>query len=465
MKGFDEKMNKSLPNATSVLAITCVHMAIIIVLVLALSPTNLVGMDRNQARSVADSLSYIFDSDGSLSAFNPDGGLSHYLSYAAKNNPEVRASYYQWIAQLEKSGYAGALPDPMISYGRFIENVETRVGPQEQRFGLRQTYPWFGTLGAKDDVAFEVSNAAFKRFQTNRLRLFYQVKAVYYELYYLGRNIDITRENMELLTFWESIARAKYRVGLKKHPVVIKAQVELGKLEDKLLSLESRMEPVRAKLRAALNVVDTTMLPLPSAIEIAEAELSRDSVVALAEANNPNLGAIRHMIDKEKAGVRLAGKSSLPNFTFGVDYIVTGEAPNPSMTESGKDPWGLSVSMNLPIWFGKNKAKKNEALARYRSAEEKYEETENQLTQIIELKLFEYDDALRKVQLYRDGLVPKAKQSLNAFYTAYQAGEADFLSVLDAQRQLLEFQLQYERSLTDLAKGKAELEMLTGTEL
>ena len=135
------------------------------------------------------------------------------------------------------------------------------------------------------------------------------------------------------------------------------------------------------------------------------------------------------------------------------------------MPESGKDPWGLSVSMNLPIWFGKNKAKKNEARARYRAATERYAETENQLTSLVELKLFEYDDALRKVQLYRDGLVPKAEQSLNAFYTAYQAGEADFLSVLDAQRQLLEFQLQYERSLTNLAKGKAELEVLTGTEL
>ena len=429
------------------------------------SATSLPGMDRDRAWDVADSLSSVLADDESSSAFNPDGGLPHYLSYAAKNNPELRASYYEWIAQLEKSGYAGALPDPILSYGSFIENVETRVGPQEHRLGLRQPYPWIGTLRAREDMAFEASNAAFKRFQANRLRLLYQVKAAYYELYYLARNIDITRENMELLTFWESVARAEYRVGLKKHPAVIKAQVELGKLEDKILSLESSIEPVRARLRAALNIADTTMLPLPSAIETTEAELSRDSVIALAEAHNPNLGAIRHIIEKEEAGVRLAGKSSFPSFTFGVDYIVTGDALNPSMPESGKDAWGLSIGMSLPIWFGKNRAKKSEARARYRAAAERYKETENQLTRIVELKLYEYDDALRRVQLYRDGLVPKGEQSLNAFYTAYQVGEADFLSVLDAQRELLEFELQYERSLTDLAKGKAELEMLTGTEL
>jgi outer membrane protein TolC len=465
MEGVDEKMKRSMPSAISMLAVTPLQVAVLIALVHALLPAKLIGMDGSRARDVADSLSYIFDSGGGSTAFDPEGGLSHYLSYAARQNPELRASFYRWVSQLEKSGYAGALPDPMITYGKFIENVETRVGPQEQRFGLRQSYPWFGTLGARKEVAFEASNAAFKEFQANRLGLFYRVKAAYYDLYYLGRNIEITRENMELLKFWESVARAKYRVGLKQHPVVIKAQVELGKLEDKLLSLEGRLEPVRAKLRAALNIAATAMLPQPSAIEITEAELSRDSVMALAEANNPSLGAIRHVIDKAAAVVKLAGKSSFPNFTFGVDYIVTGEAPNLFMPESDKDPWGLSVGMNLPIWLGKNKAKKNEARARYRAAAERYEEAENQLTQIVELKLFEYDDALRKVQLYRDGLVPKAEQSLNAFYTAYQAGEADFLSVLDAQRQLLEFQLQYERSLTNLAKGKAELDMLTGTGL
>ena len=149
MEGFDEKMNKSLPNAISMLTVTCMNMAIIVVLVLALMPTNLVGMDRNQARSVADSLSYIFDSDGSYSAFIPDGGLSHYLSYAAKNNPEVRASYYQWIAQLEKSGYAGALPDPMISYGRFIETSSHVSAPRSNDSSCVRLTPGLEPLARK----------------------------------------------------------------------------------------------------------------------------------------------------------------------------------------------------------------------------------------------------------------------------------------------------------------------------
>ena len=69
------------------------------------------------------------------------------------------------------------------------------------------------------------------------------------------------------------------------------------------------------------------------------------------------------------------------------------------------------------------------------------------------------------MRLYRDGLVPKAEQSLNVSYTSYQAGETDFLSVLDAQRQLLDFQLQQERSKADLAINRARIEMITARPL
>jgi outer membrane protein TolC len=121
--------------------------------------------------------------------------------------------------------------------------------------------------------------------------------------------------------------------------------------------------------------------------------------------------------------------------------------------------------MSLPIWFGANKARKQEAEAQYRKAQNRYADAQNRLHAFAERILFEYDDALRKTRLYRDGLVPKAEQSLNANYTAYQAGETDFLNLLDAQRQLLDFQLQYERSRSTLAIKRAEIEMVAGKAL
>jgi len=62
-------------------------------------------------------------------------------------------------------------------------------------------------------------------------------------------------------------------------------------------------------------------------------------------------------------------------------------------------------------------------------------------------------------------LVPKAEELLGASETAYMAETIDFLSLIDAQRTLLEYQLLYERSVTDNQQRLAELEMLVGAQL
>jgi outer membrane protein TolC len=400
--------------------------------------------------------------EGEAGVVGPAARLKDYLAYAARRNPALEASFYGWRAQVEKAGYAGALPDPTFSYSYFIENVETRVGPQEQRFGLAQSFPWFGTLGVIKDVALEAANAAYQQYQAEKARLLYRVKSAYYEYYYLGREIAITRENLELLKFWESVTRAKYQAALKQHHDLIKVQVELAALEERLRTLEDTVGPVTARLRAALNMPDSIHLPVPTKIYVEEVSVDRDAIVGQVLAQNPELKSLLHLVNQNKASQRLAGKMSMPRFTVGVDYVQTGEALFADVADSGKDPWMVKVGMSVPIWFGANKAKREESKARYNKAKYDRLEAQNQLRVMTEKIVFEHEEALRKTQLYRDGLLPMAKQSLNVSYAAYQSGETDFLNVLDAQRQLLDFQLKFERSASDLAISRAAIEMITG---
>ncbi|MCB2229764.1 TolC family protein [bacterium] len=435
-------------------------------IVLLILPGILRASDGIPGQPTEDSLSLLMKlpvaADVSLDS---TASLDDFLVLAMKRNPGLRAAYEQWIADMKRTGYVGGLPDPVLSYGYFVEHVETRVGPQQQRFSLRQSFPWFGTLGARRDIATAMSNASYRKFEAARLRLFYQVKAAYADYYYLGRELHITRDNLELLTFWESVARTRYEVGLQKHPDIIKAQVELGKLEDRVRTLEYKRTPIAARLRSLLNLPPNAALPMPSRLPLDESSLNSDSLLAVIIANNPDLDAVRFAISQAEAGERLAGKQAMPEFSISVDYIQTGEALNPTMPESGKDPWMISASLSLPIWFGKNSARTDEARARRRAAEYTLEDARNQLTALAEQAVFDYTDARRKLRLYRDGLVPKAEQSLNVTYAAYRAGNVDFLSLLDAQRQLLEFELTVAREQASLATARARLEMLSGSEL
>ena len=69
--------------------------------------------------------------------------------------------------------------------------------------------------------------------------------------------------------------------------------------------------------------------------------------------------------------------------------------------------------------------------------------------------MFKYQDAERKIALYRDALIPKADENLKVIQRSFETGKSDFLSLIDAERVLLEFQLTYERAVADREQGVA----------
>ena len=82
-----------------------------------------------------------------------DGTLESYLSLAMRSSPALEAARARHEASKALVGRVGALPDPVVSYGHYFEEVETRVGPQVYRLGVRQRLPWFGKLSLAEDAA------------------------------------------------------------------------------------------------------------------------------------------------------------------------------------------------------------------------------------------------------------------------------------------------------------------------
>jgi outer membrane protein TolC len=394
-----------------------------------------------------------------------DATLQDYLAYAALNNPGLEAAFEEWAQAMERIGQVKSLPDPRLTYAYYIQEVETRVGPQRQAFALMQTIPWFGKLGARGDMAREAAEAAHQKYEAAKLRLFYRVKHAYYEYYYLARAIDITESNMTLLENLESVARAKYRAGEGAHPAVIKAQVELGKLEDRLNSLRDLRAPTLARLNAALGRPAAEDLSWPQGIEYEPVRLDEAEISRRLEETSPELRALAHVTAREERSVNLARKDYFPDFTLGANYIDTGQALDPEMKDSGKDAFMVSLSINLPLWVGKYRSAEREAHARVDAARRRQDDSESRLQADLSFALFQLRDAGRRIDLYRDTLIPKAEESLLVSQRAFAVDNADFFELIDAERTLLEFQLSYERALTEHAQRLSEIEMLTGREL
>lgn len=397
-------------------------------------------------------------------------GLEDYLALALQRNPSLQAQAQRWRADLERVPQARTLANPFFTYGVFLEPVETRTGPQRHRFGITQSFPWPGKLSEASGMALEEAEASRARTDAVRLGLRHQVTRAYADYYFLAREREVTRETLSLLRHWESVAQTRFRTGAPAaHRDVIKAQVEIGRLEDRLATLTEAGRPRAERLRALLNLPAEVALPWPSQLPSRALRTSDEELLALGTTRSPLLEELSRRVAARERGVALAQQSYLPEFMLGFEFVEVGPASRGAgglrARGSGDDASLAKFGLSLPLWFGSNGAKVSEARARLRAAEFEREDAENALRAGLSRTLFDFHDAERKLSLYQDSLVPKAEQSLQATAAAFESGQGDFLDLLDAERVLLEFHLAHERALADRVTSFSELELLSGAEL
>jgi outer membrane protein TolC len=400
-----------------------------------------------------------------LPELTESSGLSDYLAYAALNNPGLEAAFNRWKAALERVPQVKALPDPRFTYMYYIQEVETRVGPQDQGLGIAQAFPWFGKLSLRGDVATEAANAARKRYEVVKLKLFFEVKDAYYEYYYLAKSVAVTKDNITLVKRLEGVARSRYKAAAGRHPDVVRAQVEIGKLEDRYQTLLDLRQPIVARLNAALNRPVKADIPWPSEISVQDVNVVDKELLAELMAGNPELQALDFEIDRNKRAIELAKKDYYPDINLGLNFIDTGSSSVGNPSDDGKDPVIAMISLNLPLWRKKYDAGVREARAQYYAARQDRTEKTNSLSSQLKLALYRFRDAERKIDLYGDALLPKARESLKVTESAYWGTTGSFTDLIDAQRIYLEFALSYERALADYAQSLAKLEVLVGREI
>ena len=411
-------------------------------------------------------VSLLLLSGGAFASTVPETqNLRSLVDYALANNPEVNVARERHIGALARVPQAMALPEPKLTYRYFVNEVETRVGPQEHGIGLSQTLPWFGKRGLQGDAATETARAAQEGIASIQNTVIAEVANAYYELFYLGRSIEIIRGNRDLVLHLERVARARYGAGAATHADVIRAQVELGIIENRLGSLKDRRAPLFARLNALLNRPTTEIFDLPSILIFEPVLYTDDELLAKVSLHNPDLRATSFEIEAAHRQRERANKNYLPDITLGLDYIATGDARMPGVQDSGDDALSATIGFTLPIWRSKYDAGVKEADAILRQQQFKRDQQLNTFHAETVTALFKLRDAQRQIDLYENTLLPKANESLVATQRAYSTGAAPFADTIDAQRMLLNFELSFARAITDHHQARIVLEKLTGQSL
>ncbi len=390
--------------------------------------------------------------------------VDQYLVIAAKNNPGLKAKFNDYMAAMQIGDQVSSLQDMQLAFGYFIQPVETRVGPQKAKISLSQMFPWFGQLKANRSVADEMAKAKLEAFEDAKSKLFFDVKAAYYNLYFTYKAIEITDENIGLLNILNKVALIKMEGGMVSSVDQLRIEMELADMKNQRALLKDRLTSQITAFNNLLNVENNREVMFPDTLPVKNRTIIKQALMDSIRVNNHQLTALAYeynaFVNKETA----SRKQGAPKFNIGVDYIFMGRSDNPNLDPAvnGKDAILFpKVGITVPLYRKKYEAMVNEAVYRQQAALDKKSDKENMLETLLEKTLADYRDAGRRFELYMNQK-KLANQALEILRAGYTTSNANFEEVLRMERKLLKYQLELEKARADKNAAYAFILYLTG---
>jgi cobalt-zinc-cadmium efflux system outer membrane protein len=262
--------------------------------------------------------------------------LDGYLIVAAENNPGLKAKFNDYMAAMEKVPQVGTLPDPQFAFGYFIVPIETRTGPQRATFGLKQAFPWFGSLEAKRDAASNMANSMYEVFENNKSNLFFEVKTSYYNYYFTEKAIQITKENIEILRIFKNLSLVKIENGSASIVDELRVELELNDLENQLALFIDTKNALQVSFNNLLNREKYASIAVPETLSIENLPYEKVTLLDSIYASNHEIKSIDHRLNSFMNQEISAKKQGGPSFNIGLNYILVGKDPGSKLKKAEK---------------------------------------------------------------------------------------------------------------------------------
>lgn len=390
--------------------------------------------------------------------------LEAVLDLARQRNPRLAAARSVAEAAGAREAAASLPPDPSFQFGvmnfslpGFRTDMPNSMAPSLQ---LMQMLPFPGKLGLSGRIAGQSTAMAEADAAESWWEVRSRVAMAFYELYRADRSIDVMRETLVLLQDFGQIAAAMYAAGEGRQSDVLRANVEIARMDAEIRRMEAMRQAAAARLNGLLDRPSDTRLPSP-VLPALPAELPTPAtLVAWAESDRPMLE--RGRLGVEQAGTRrdLARKQLWPDFAIGVQY---GQRSG----DMGAERMGSAmVGFSLPIFASRRQLRmRDEAEAMERMARAELADMRSQVEARIGELLADLERDRTLVRLYRAEVLPQARANVESAFSSYRVGTVDFMTLVDARMTVNRYEQELYALLSDYGQALAELEMTLGREL
>jgi outer membrane protein TolC len=368
---------------------------------------------------------------------------------------QVASARYPQVTSLEDPMFAATIGPGTISPDD--ESIEFAY-----RLEVSQKLPFPGKLKLRGENALAEASAAGRDIDDMRLQLVESARTAFYDYYLVDRALEVNEESLRLLREFRDNALTRVGTGIAPEQDVFQAKVEIGREQDRKLELEQMRQVAVARINTLMHLPPDNPLPPPPkqlnvTVDLPDAQVLR----ATALARRPDLQALADRIAAETAALGLAHKEFYPDFEpfFMYDRFMGNVTDNRDLAAQ------VGVRMNLPIYKGRRCGAVAEAQARIaqRSAE---------LARLTDQVNFQVQEAYARVQkseqsvrLYQDTILQAAEANVKAAQAAYKTGKTPFLSLIEAQRNVVNLRDRYYEALADYFRRRAVLERVVGGQL
>jgi outer membrane protein, heavy metal efflux system len=342
-----------------------------------------------------------------------------------------------------------------------LPNLRTDMpGAMAPSIQVMQMIPTRGKLSLSGQIARQETQMAEAAAAEVRWEVRSRAAMAFFEIYQADRQIGVMRETLQLLRTFEQVARSMYAAGMGRQSDVLRAGVEVSRMDAEVRRMEAMRSGAAARLNAVLNRQAGTLVPRAELPRLTSTVPGTDTLMSWAEASRPMLARGRSAVAQAGTRRTLSAREIWPDLTVGVQY-------GQQNTEMGTERMGsLMVGFNLPIFAGRRQlAMRRETEAMQRMAEAELSDMRAQVGARIAELVAGLDRDRTLVRLYRAEVLPQSEANVQSALAGYRSGGVDFMTLVDAQMTVNQYRQELSRLVADYGTLLAELEMTVGRAL
>ncbi|MCI0747616.1 MAG: TolC family protein [Verrucomicrobia subdivision 3 bacterium] len=385
--------------------------------------------------------------------------LDSVITEVLAQNPALKSARANWQAMKERIPQARAWEDPMV--GVDVERFGTTRFDAftDNEWMIAQEIPVTGKNRLRGKSAFAEAIAAFEEFRRRELDVMAKARTAYYNLANAWEQLGINDRNIELLKQFVTVSRAKYESGTAPQSDVLIAETDLAKLQESRFDVLRDISDAESQLNVLMNRPARTPLGRPPTSAFFTLDLNEERFEALALERRPELLMAQKKIEAADARYKLARRDWIPDPEIRVEA-------RQFNGRSGIQEYDTGIFFKFPwVNYRKYKAAIEEARQMKLSAEHELEGAQKETRGMIREQTKKVETFHHHTQLFRDKIVPLARQNIAATRSAYETERTGFLNLIDAQRTFYDVESMYWHHVTTYLTALAELEALVGADL